>query len=274
MTIAAGVVCSDGILICADTEQMVGETRYQKQKIFVLDDFLLATGAGWTDYIKMTFDKLCDDFRASHPVNPSDARDIVEKAILDLHREHISEFHRNSYADKPSVSMIVATKCSNGEFALIKSSDTAVVLSRHYEVTGTGLPLFEYWASYFLTRPLSMRAATYILLFILREIKNSSYGCGGSTHVLEMPFEKKRWIASYYDEKEVLAGFPSSIIEVLLDCIEGSAEAEMDAKLNRFTQTIRDMRRSVEDSAKLAALHPQPYSFTTRSISGKSEPKP
>ena len=78
MTIAAGFICTDGLVVCADGEQTDQTTKYHRSKVFTFGDSLIVTGAGASAHIKMTFDKLCDEYRTAQPVNVSDARDVAE----------------------------------------------------------------------------------------------------------------------------------------------------------------------------------------------------
>ena len=45
VTIAAGLMCSDGIIVCADTELTHGDSKYQKTKLFAFEESLVLTGA-------------------------------------------------------------------------------------------------------------------------------------------------------------------------------------------------------------------------------------
>lgn len=54
MTIAAGILCSDGIIVCANTEHTGDVNKFQAPKVISIDDRTFLTGAGATDYIPMT----------------------------------------------------------------------------------------------------------------------------------------------------------------------------------------------------------------------------
>src|SRR6266567_8616567 len=92
MTIAAGVVCSDGIVLAADTEHTRPfVAKYQKPKVFISpDNNLGVTGAGTSDYIKVAFDKLCEKIKV--PSGPLEARRNVEDVIAKMHEQHIVPF--------------------------------------------------------------------------------------------------------------------------------------------------------------------------------------
>ena len=149
MTIAAGFICSDGIILCADAEQTQGESKYQKDKIFDWNNYLLVTGAGNSAFLTMTFDKLSDRLAETLPDNPSDARRVIEEVVLDVHEKHIFKFSGYSDPNRPSFDIIAAVRCATGELALVKTESDAAYLADMYVATGAGQPLFEYWAKYF-----------------------------------------------------------------------------------------------------------------------------
>lgn len=62
MTIAAGILCSDGIVLCADSEESGYIAKSQRHKIDSFNNSALVVGAGMTDFIKMTTDKLFAEF--------------------------------------------------------------------------------------------------------------------------------------------------------------------------------------------------------------------
>jgi len=88
MTIAAGIVCTDGILVCADTEHEQGDAKFQKGKVFSEDkDKLIVTGcSGAAEFIKIGYDKLADKVRFDLPANSSEARILVETVTSKLYK--------------------------------------------------------------------------------------------------------------------------------------------------------------------------------------------
>jgi hypothetical protein len=127
MTVAAGFLCSDGIILCADSEHADDKAKFQRPKVFRLDDKgLLLTGAGTSSYIKMAFDKLCDEYTDTFPASPSAARTALEKVVIDIYANHIAPFF--DVHNRPFIHLLTGTRCANGEMALVKSEDTGVNL--------------------------------------------------------------------------------------------------------------------------------------------------
>jgi 20S proteasome alpha/beta subunit len=249
MTIAAGFICSDGIILCADTEHSDGENKYQHQKIFSFGDFLLVTGAGTTAFLRMTFDKLFDAFRArgNPPVNGPDAREMIEEVIREVHDEHIFKFYKPADPSRPEIGLIIAVRCGDGKLALIKTADTAVYLSNSYEVTGIGQPMFEYWASYLHRDTLDMDAMTYLAFFMLKEAKKRTQGCGGYSVVVKLggPDFRGPMVHRFFDENRIMADFPDSITRVLSVIAKlDVSDRWIEEKLQEFCHHVLAVRQA------------------------------
>lgn len=224
MTIAAGVWCSDGLVICADTELTQGDSKYERSKIFGLEDWLIVTGSGWSDFIEMTFDKLCEALENHRPRTRLAAREAIEKVVLQVFQKNIASVYQVGDQNSPNFDLLVGIRCGNGELALIKSSSGTSVALVHFtfQAIGVGWPLFEYWGKYFFQPVLrSTEVTAYFCMFILREIKKSSYACGGGTTVhtlMKDPNAPKKWMRLF--EEDLLAGFPQTAVNVFLDAAD------------------------------------------------------
>lgn len=245
MTIAAGLMCSDGILLCADTEHTDYVAKYQKEKIFQFQNQLVLAGAGSSDFIRMTFDKLCDEFRSSQPANPSEARDVIETLVLDIHSRHIFQFYQPNDQSRPSLDLVIGARCSNGDLALVKTLDSTASLAPFYEAVGNGRALFEYWASLLYRPDLTIDLVSYIALFILREVKRTVQGCGGfsfTTSLAKDPAHERQW--SLADENGLFAGFPQSIAPLLTYCRDlRKDDKEFHEAVDRFAAGLRMIRQ-------------------------------
>ena len=246
MTIAAGVVCSDGIILCADTEHSDGESTYQRNKVLSFGDDLIVTGAGNHALIRMMFDKVCDEFKSAHPVNPSDAREILEKVARAVHREHIFEFYQANDPGRPSVELIVGVKCSNGKLALLKTIDSTAYLSEAYEVTGIGHSMFEYWLAYLYRSNLNMDAMAYLAFFMLKEVKKTRENCGGYSVVRKIPsseFKGPKLLYGY--DGRTMADFPDSVCSILSVITDFSVSDQwLKEKLEEFSNHVMAVRHA------------------------------
>jgi 20S proteasome alpha/beta subunit len=244
MTIAAGFHCADGVVLCADSEVTDEVTKYHREKIFSHDEFLLATGAGATDYIKMAFDKLSEKFSLQRPSDPMRARQAVEETVLDVYEHHIGPYFEK--LDNPGITLLVAVRTLDGKVALIKTMHTAAFLVERYECIGIGLHLAEYWASLLYSPDLSAELMSCLCLFIVREVKRHVPGCGGETHVMTLSSDPDARIASrLWDEDKILAGFPESVVPILVECRNLKVnDVNFQKRIDSFVEKVRAIRES------------------------------
>lgn len=263
MTIAAGIICTDGILVCADSEVTSAVSKRQRDKIYAFKDHLLLTGSGNGDFIKMAFDKLSDEYKSSRPANPSDAREIAEKLVWRIHRKHIFSFYQPNDPGRPTLDLIIASRCQDDELALVRTRDTTAIRCGRYDATGSGEDLFEYWAQLFYRARATMDVISYLALFILREVKRNVIGCGGESHVSWLPKDKNvpvKW--RLFNEEKILAGFPESAVEILIQCrdIMSTTDNVFDATIKTFVKAVRGIRESEKHKVgmqKFVNEHPE-----------------
>jgi 20S proteasome alpha/beta subunit len=238
MTIAAGINCTDGILISADTEHTQGDAKFQKGKIFTENrDRLIVTAAGDAEFIKVGYDKLSDKLKFNLPKDAAAARALVEVATSKLYKD---------------TQFIVAIRCANDKITLIKtaSQGDGAMLEDHYVAVGSGSAIFEYWAQYFLfAQPMTLDIASLLVMFMLRETKGAGIYCGGDTQIFKMPRQAGALsrTRSLYDDREILAGFPQTPIKVLLDAMDLSRpDTEYEERIEEFRKQIGAFRAALK----------------------------
>ena len=244
MTIAAGYMSSNGILLCADTEHSDNIAKYKKTKVYQLKQHLIVTGAGNSHLLKVAADRLFYAIPKA-PANEQAALASVDKVIYDLHRRNIYKNFSAESQNRPEVHLIVAVRCGDGKLTLIKTENDAASLGGSYVSVGTGAYLFEYWAHHLFDRQLDFEAASYLLLFILREVKLHVSGCGGDSQVLVLARDENYWAGSeMLRDDSLLAGFPASVCQVLADCVDYPATNDQDLKKSteRFLGALAELR--------------------------------
>lgn len=257
MTIAAGTLCTDGILLCADSETGDYVGKYQRRKIRDYEGFpLFVTGAGTTSYIEMAADTIYDTFRAAWPENSRDARQKTEEVILDIHSRHISPFYDNSDSNRPAMDLVIAVRCSDADLALIGSSGTATFLSSDSVSVGSGKHLWEYWAQLFDMTTLPASVASYISLFILREVSDNVPGCGGQVYAVTLPRDENAPAPHrHFNVEKVMVGFPKSIVDVLALCVDPRVmDITFEKELEKLVKAIRDLRLASKTKSEIPQL--------------------
>ncbi|MGC2544639.1 MAG: hypothetical protein WA426_02245, partial [Silvibacterium sp.] len=115
MTIAAGFLCPDGIVLCADSEVSTDLEKFDESKIFTLNERSLSgptvifAGSGWFDFVKMTVDKIMT--RASFASHAYEIEEIVEQTILEVHRKHVRYYPAEQ---KPFFNLLIGIRDESG----------------------------------------------------------------------------------------------------------------------------------------------------------------
>jgi len=254
VTIAAGIRCDDGVLLCADSEHSNDLGKFYRTKIFNgCDGDLLVTGASENaDYIKVGFDKMVERLRSA-PANEMSARGTVEEVILNLHEEHIRPSANPSF----QVDLIMALRCANAKLALVQTVGSTAKLIDHYSAVGTGWPLFEYWGLHLLSRAkLTMEFASHLAMFMLKEVKIAGYGCGGFTSLSKMPLDKQKLSAgrTVFNDDRVLADFPSSALDAIFTAFGTASDKELDEQLQNFRYKILSLSDQIKSNGTVGTM--------------------
>jgi 20S proteasome alpha/beta subunit len=270
MTIAAGILCSDGIIVCADTEHSDEVRKFQAAKIHTIEDHTFLTGAGTTDYILMAVEKLRDQLKCARPQNISDARDMIENLVHELYSRHIFSFYEASDPYRPQIHLIVGMRCMDENLALIRTNDSAAILSQNFEVTGTGSPIFDYWCRYFYRDRLTMEGMALLALFMLKEVKKVHPSCGGTSHVFYLPRVRSELRGSrFFDDEHLLLGFPDNIVKILSACLYTDTPGEwIEQMLHEFATGVRALHQGEKFRSQIV-----PPGWTKRDISTQSDPE-
>jgi hypothetical protein len=218
VTIAASVLCTDGIILCADTEETVSDDfKGSKSKILVVHhgsnrrklwisssrvgdssregpwamraDWLVGiAGAGHSDWIRAFIEGM--------------DRNVFEQLFgkkIDLEKleEHLRTYSQDyfqrfikSYADDPShrpqVHILVAAQ-SRGKLyrSIFRVNDNVVLEERldNFESIGKGAPAFDHLAKKLLRGYRPMKQTASIVIYILKRVRAQVPGCGGNSHV-------------------------------------------------------------------------------------------
>ncbi len=177
MTIAAGFLCPDGIVVCADSEVSTDSEKYEESKIFTLSasdgPTVIFAGSGWFDYVKMTVDKIMG--RAAFMTHAHEIEEIVEQTVLEVHRKHIRYYPAEP---KPFFNLLVGIRDESG-LRLLLSSATSVRRVTEYACIGIGETLANYLSRGLTPQRESSEDAALLAVQILDQVKSNVPGCGG-----------------------------------------------------------------------------------------------
>ena len=194
MTIAAGFICSDGVVTAADTQESItGFMKGNTQKILTVttpDWQCSITGAGYSDYVEMAKQKLFfspsenGDHPASH--NDSGILDYIEKRAIEIFKTNFAPLAVYPEQERPVAELLISAQLVNGRGTIIRWNGAATTRHQDRAFAGNGALLAANLADKLLSveRKLSMREMSGLAIFMLKEVKASIDGCGGNTDVL------------------------------------------------------------------------------------------
>ncbi len=103
---------------------------------------------------------------------------------------------------------------------------------------------------------LTINNASYLCSFIVREVKENVVSCGGNTVVAAIPNDANRQgRAIFYQEASVFAGFPRTIVPLLIQCRDMRIkDADFWATFKQFEvglSIIRQQERTATNTAEM-----------------------
>lgn len=140
VTVIAGFVCCDGIVVAADTEHNSSVAKFQRKKIIYYEDADCAVRfayAGHTDYTDMAIDKMRRAISTSDKTLPG-MQAACEEVLLNVYGSHISPFFDMNDQNRPQILLLIAVRVTSGEMQLFRVVDTTVSPVAYFDALGTG----------------------------------------------------------------------------------------------------------------------------------------
>ncbi len=258
MTIAAGFLCPDGIVICADSEVTTDFEKFEESKIFTLHHEIdtpnhtaVFAGSGWLDFVKMTVDKIMR--RALFVSDAHEIEEIVEQTILEVHRKHIRYYPAEP---KPYFSLLVGIRDDNG-VRLLLTAGTSVRRITQYACIGIGDTLANYLCRGLMPQQEPSEEAALLAVQILDQVKNNVPGCGGLfSEVVILP--KYGPISKINPSKLLDIEYRARDFNILLKPLLMSfsnptiSDSEFETKLAEFNEQCRRVREEAQERLERA----------------------
>jgi len=302
MTIAAGYVCSSGIVLCADTQETIpGYTKNKGNKLIAFQcpglNLIFAGSGNNATQIDETAYEIAAQIIADEPKDAGDFRRSLRSILGEL-------FPKAHYPrDRgPEVDMLMAIKWK-GDASLYRISDCSVAPIPQRVAVGTGVILALQLLERHYDRTVQIGEAAIICAYVLHHVKKWVDGCGGNTEIALIPKEgdgitfmpssevdKFEAYAQAYDDalKQLLLVAPRTVNNLpLFNAYIDKARLELQSARAPFQEwevTFREvaeqlgmnyeqMMKDSEDAAKaiFSAKAPTP-STPQRSAEDESDP--
>jgi hypothetical protein len=193
VTIAIGLVASDGIVLASDSQEgsgYAGSVKNFASKITFSTwggdpqgstAIAGAGGSGYADAFMQTFNSTISP-RDSDPGNRNDLQHDIEALLLGFYGKHVIPFSGYPDHDRPDVCFVIGHQC--GASTGIWTTDKTT-LTRHYEfgAIGAGAPYAKaMFHSLYHVSGVNVIAA--LAVYVVLQVRETIEGCGKETQVV------------------------------------------------------------------------------------------
>lgn len=252
VTIAAGFVCEEGILICADTEYTSSGDKLEAAKIFPrsVDNIeFLFTGAGDRSLIAMTTDMICDAIEKENValagMSLSSRTEEVRRIITTQNQIVYSQYV--NYANPPisETQMSIGFLSRDGdicEYRLLGVGSPTVERIDTYECIGAGASIGRWLAKTFYYESCPLDLIKVAALYIVQEAKANVPYCGGGTtiYTLKVKPENRRRMTLWDDES-----LARDVQRAMRDILFLPRNKSLDDRT--FEEMLADLMRRIRD---------------------------
>jgi hypothetical protein len=183
MTICAGMLCSDGIVLCADSLESLGSIHRSVEKLVelpIVSEGLKAVVVCATDdgiFADALIERISESLDRSDGTFAS-ARSAIESTT----RKYCNEIWTvlDASQNKPTAEMLIGLKTVD-DLRLLHMSGLVVRTIETWEFIGYGAPLGIYKAGQYGLRDMPTDTAAPIIAYIVDIVKNNVPFCGRST---------------------------------------------------------------------------------------------
>jgi 20S proteasome alpha/beta subunit len=196
VTIAAGFVCNDGLVLCADTQETISgyaKVNTQKMKYDEYDFCNIAfTGAGDSGLVDMTIQQMDKALKDSTPMSQSAVEEVLRDCVVEIFNYHIAPYSSFPADERPSADILLGIQFDHS-VALYRAYGTTFFRVTEPQCIGVGVTLGKSLIAQLFSMSLSLPQAGIVALYVLHQAKTWVADCGGNSDILLMS-EVKRGI--------------------------------------------------------------------------------
>jgi 20S proteasome alpha/beta subunit len=192
MTIAIGIVATDGVVVAADTQETLGTWKLQHGKISAAISLFrdgnracLISGAGPGPQVDAVSRELSNQFR-DRSLKADGMKARLQETLTAFYTTHVVPFALYPRDERPDVSLLMAYDASgvSGGPQLLASDKTVFVEQATYAAVGGGAEVAYTLLERLYKLPLpDVRGAALLAAYVMFHVKESIEGCGKSTDI-------------------------------------------------------------------------------------------
>lgn len=182
MTLVAGFRCSNGVVICADTQHTGSYVKFAAPKLWTDRSRTIVAGA-CTDvvYLKMAVDELSDKFEHLKQWTEISVRKAASDVLATVYKAMRAAFGTKD--QQPQLFLMIGVRLDDWKAILMTTSATAVATVNEFDFIGAGEEVARLLISPFYDPNLRVTEMQRIAAYCFRYAKVSGSWSGGDTHI-------------------------------------------------------------------------------------------
>jgi 20S proteasome alpha/beta subunit len=304
VTLIAGLKCTDGIVLAADTEESTYLTRgrarkllartferadkkptkakkgkgdYQTPKPYVV---VAIAGAGTAALIDAAVEQVFDAVSQSNTSTIAQLKTTISDALLNFYRHNVSAYPTRDPLDN-LIDLICAVRAVDGDLALYRASGPLISTVSGFAICGSG-EIIRHVLEELYQPTVSVPRAVALVLHLLNLGKRYVTGVGGDSEILTLTADGipiRESIHGIKIREQHLDQFNRVIGELLLKFPDGTISHEIFAEsVTQLTVEVQDLRikqiteLEAEQSRELPAQASVPGGATAPTVDPHAKP--
>jgi 20S proteasome alpha/beta subunit len=178
MTVAAGFVCKNGIVLCADTEITVGSGKYQQSKVVHLDHASYAVYAGDVPFVAEIAPRLREKIKATK------ATPNIGPEIGAEWKRCFSEYYTQLPDSEKTFAYLLLTLWHPQRIKLFSALGRTFYEVETFEIFGTGADVMRAAITPHYDPNIEIDEAAILGIYGILRAKQYAQACGGETEVV------------------------------------------------------------------------------------------
>jgi 20S proteasome alpha/beta subunit len=250
MTIAAGFVCADGLVIAADGEISNNIAKWEDTKVHqcIRKNYgVVISGAGDSTLLKMAVDEI--DLQLAENADLQRIREIVVDVTDRLSRRCIF-CYVDGDPDRPDLQLLVGARMKSGQTLLLKTEVNRICEVSGCDFVGVGHTLARTVASWLYQPQMPADVVAVIAMQIVYWVKQHVSGCGQETRVVSL-VDRNRSSITLYEDRDFFWGLNELIQPILVSCIDPTVtDTQFSDRIEKFAMKMGQVRQA----RKIASL--------------------
>jgi hypothetical protein len=259
MGIAAGFVCSDGILLAAGTALTDASDKWPQRCFFerAVPRYRIAlVGCGNSDLVRMAFDQLARELDEDDDLD--DIWRCVEKVLNRLAKKYLFCYEASD-PRRPELELLIAARMQDGASLLLKSEENRVSRVEDWVFVGPGSALAASVASWLYEPNLSTQVVSSLVPQILFWVRQHVADSGTAARILALREGASAEDAPVVSADQFFWGLHASLRPVLIGCIDPKvSDVEFDDRLRWLEEKMSAVRQSLRSSEPSDSEAPAP----------------